>query len=319
MRKVMETIRRHRRFAVSTHINPEGDALGSALGLASLLKRLGKQALVATDGGVPEAFRFLPRVAKVSKRPADHSAEVAMTVDVPILSRLGCMAPRFERSPVRVNIDHHVSNHRFGQVNWVDPHASAVGEMIHRLYKAFKVQPSVQEAQCLYVSIVTDTGSFRYMSTTPAVHRIAAELIGTGVSPLKVSQDLYECHSARDLHFLGAVLGTLRTVNSEQIAWLEIPHTLLRRFRPGPEIMDELVNYPRAVRTAEVAFTLRQETTDGKIRVSFRSKGRIDVNRIAQQFKGGGHRAASGCTLEGTLLNARRQVLKVVRKALESA
>lgn len=319
MKAVLETIRRHRRFAVSTHINPEGDALGSALGLASLLQRLGKQAVVATDGGVPKAFEFMPRVARVTRRPADHSAEVALTVDVPVLSRLGCMADRFQRTPVRVNIDHHVSNQRFGQINWVDAQASAVGEMIYRLYRAFGVRPSREEARCLYVSIVTDTGSFRYRSTTPAVHRIASELIAIGVSPLKVAQDLYECHSANDLRFLGAVLGTLQSAAGGQVAWLEIPRALLQKFRPGPEIVDELVNYPRAVKTAEVAFVLRQQSLDGKIRVSLRSKGRVDVNLIAKQFGGGGHRAASGCTVEGTLLKARKEVLKVVRKAVASA
>lgn len=316
---VMETIRRHRRFAISTHINPEGDALGSALGLASLLKRLGKQAIVATDGGVPKAFEFLPRVARVTARPSDHSAEVAITTDVPILSRLGCMAPRFQQTKVTVNIDHHVSNHRFGQVNWVDPKASAVGEMIYRLYKAFGVRPRREEARCLYVSIVTDTGSFRYRSTTPAVHRIAADLVETGVSPLRVAQDLYECHSPRDLQFLGAVLQGLKSTAGGKAAWLEIPRGLFQRFRPGSEIVDELVNYPRSVQTAEVAFVLRQPKADGKIRISFRSKGRVDVNLIARHFGGGGHKAASGCTFEGTLPQARRQVLSVVRKAVAAA
>ncbi len=319
MKAVVETIRRHRRFAISTHINPEGDALGSALGLASLLKRLGKQAIVATDGGIPKAFEFLPKVARVTGNPADHRAEVALTTDVPVLSRLGCMAPRFQRTKVTVNIDHHVSNHRFGQVNWVDPKASAVGEMIYRLYRVFRIRPTQEEARCLYVSIVTDTGSFRYASTTSAVHRIAADLIGTGVSPLKVAQDLYECHTPNDLKFLGEVLKKLRSTPDEKAAWLEIPLGLFQRFRPGSEIVDELVNYPRAVRTAEVAFVLREPKADGKIRISFRSKGRVDVNRIAQQFGGGGHRAASGCTLEGTLPQARRRVLDVVRKAVASA
>lgn len=319
MKAVIETIRRHRRFAVSTHVNPEGDALGSALALAALLKRLGKQAVVATDGGVPEAFAFLPRIARVTAKPADHSAEVAMTVDVPVLSRLGCMAPRFARTPATVNIDHHVSNHRFGRVNWVDPEASAVGEMIYRLYRAFGLRPRREEARCLYVSIVTDTGSFRYRSTTPAVHRIASELIAVGVSPLQVAQDLYECHSPRDMRFLGAALQSLKSAAGGRVAWLEIPRILLRTFRPGPEIVDELVNYPRAVRTAEVAFVLREGSVRGEIRVSFRSKGRVDVNRIAQGFGGGGHMAASGCTLKGTMPQARREVLDVVRKAVASA
>lgn len=313
----MKAIRKHRRFIVTSHINPEGDALGSALGLASLLKRLGKQAVVATDGGIPKAFRFFPSVAKVIGRPSVAlRPEVAMTVDVPVLNRLGCMTAPFLKAPLTVNIDHHVSNQRFARINWVDPKASAVGEMIYRLYRAFRLQPTRDEALCLYVSIVTDTGSFRYMSTTPAVHRIASELIERGVSPLKVAQDIYECHTPRDLQFLGAVLQGMRSTPDRRVAWLEIPWDLFRKFRPGPEIIDELVNYPRAVRTAEVAFVLRQERSNGEIRISFRSKGRVDVNRIARSFGGGGHRAASGCTLHGSLLKARKQVLDVVRPAV---
>lgn len=319
MKAVMEVIRRHKSFAVASHINPEGDALGSALGLASLLKRLGKTAVVATDGGIPEAFEFFPKVARVIGRLTPRLApEVVMTVDVPVLARLGCMQELFERTKHTVVIDHHVSNQYFGKINWVDPKAAAVGEMIYRLYRAFGLRPTRNEALCLYVSLVTDTGSFRYMSTTPEVHQIASDLIARGVSPLKVAQDLYECHAPRDLRFLGAVLQDLKTTPDGKVAWLEVPRARFQSFRPGPEIADELVNYPRAIRTAEVAFVLKEEFSDGKIRISFRSKGRVDVNRIAKQFGGGGHMAASGCTVPGTLSQARTKVLNAVRKAVAS-
>ncbi len=319
VKAVMEVIRRHRRFTVSSHVNPEGDALGSALALASLLKRLGKKAVVATDGGIPKAFEFFPRIVPVVGRPSQAEVpEVAMTVDVPVLARLASMAGVFEKAPLTVNIDHHVSNQRFAKVNWVDGKAAAVGEMIYRLYEAFGVTPSRDEALCMYVSIVTDTGSFRYMSTTPEVHRIASDLIARGVSPLKVAQDIYECHSPSDLRFLGRVLTSLKSTPDGRISWVEVPHWLLKTCRPGPEIIDELVNYPRSVQTAEVSFVLREQTLDGKIRVSFRSKGRVDVNRIARSFGGGGHRAASGCTIEGTLSRVRQKVLKAARQAVRN-
>lgn len=319
VKQVMQVIRRNRRFAVSSHVNPEGDALGSALALASLLKRLGKQAVVATDGGIPKAFEFFPRVAPVVGRPSQvRLPEVAMTVDVPVLDRLGSMKRIFQQAGTRVNIDHHVSNRLFGDVNWVDPKAAAVGEMIYRLYEAFHMKPTREEALCMYVSIVTDTGSFRYMSTTPEVHRIASNLISRGVSPLKVGQDIYECHSPSDLRFLGRVLNGLKSTSDGKITWVEVPHALLKSCRPGPEIVDELVNYPRSVRTAEVSFVLRDQSRDGKIRVSFRSKGKVDVNKIARLFGGGGHMAASGCTIEGTLARVRQKVLKAAREAVRN-
>ena len=318
MKAVMAAIRRCGSFLVSSHVNPEGDALGSALALASLLKRLGKRATVANQGGIPKAFDFFPRLAPVIAGPSGgrFSPEAAITVDVPLLSRTGSIAKLIEKAPLRINIDHHVSNQRFGHVNWVDPEAAAVGEMIWRLYRAFRLRPTRDEALCMYVSIVTDTGSFRYRSTTPAVHRIAAGLIETGVSPLQVAQDLYECHSGPDLRFLGRVLSGLKQSDRGRVAWVEVPYALFKKCRPGPEIVDELVNYPRAVRTAEVAFVMRQQEPAGPIRVSFRSKGRVNVDALARRFGGGGHMAASGCRLDGTLARARSRILRAVREVL---
>lgn len=317
LKAVMAAIRANRRFIVSAHVNPEGDALGSALALASLLKRLGKRVVVANDGGLPKTFRFFPRLVPVVSGRAKVSAEVAMTVDVPILSRTGSVQKLIEKTKLVINIDHHVSNQRFADINWVDGKAAAAGEMVWRLYQAFRIKPTRDEAFCLYVALVTDTGSFKYMNTTPEVHKMAAELLATGVSPLKVSQRLYESHSISDLKFLGKVLSSMKQTAGGKIAWVEVPRSLIRALRAGPEIVDELVNYPRSVWSAEVAFVLRDGAEPGKTRVSFRSKGRIDVNQIARRFGGGGHIAASGCTVEGTLAQARAKVLKVVRQVLK--
>ena len=317
MHAVMEVIRHHKRFLVSSHLNPEGDALGSALALASLLKRLGKKAMVANEGGIPKSYRFFPRVAPVLSGPDPKGkVEVAMVVDVPLLSRTGTVEKLIKQIPVLVNIDHHVSNHRFAHINWVDPMAAAVGEMIYRLYRAFRVKPTRDEALCLYVSLVTDTGSFRYMNTTPAVHRMAAQLIATGVSPLRVSQVLYENRSSRDLRFLGDTLQGIRHTPDGKIAWLEVTNRMVKAHSPGPDVQDELVNFPRSIESAEIAFVVRETEEKGKIRASLRSKGNVDVDRLARRFGGGGHKAASGCTIEGTLLEARERLLKAARQAL---
>ncbi len=314
----MEAIRANRRFIVSSHINPEGDALGSAIAVSSLLKRLGKQVILANDGGIPEAFQFLPRVTTVIGRPNGKvSADVSIIVDVPTISRIGSIQKIVQRIPLVINIDHHVSNQRFADINWVDPKAASVGGMIYRLYRAFRIKPTREEALCIYVSLVTDTGSFKYMNTTSEVHRIAAEMIAAGISPLKVSQQLYETHSVSDLRFLGTVLQGLRHTPDGRVAWLEVPMKLLKSARAGTEVIDELVNYPRSVGSAEVAFVLRESPEHGKVRVSFRSKGNVDVDQVARRFGGGGHMAASGCTVEGTIAQARNKVLKVVRQALK--
>lgn len=318
IKQVVEAIRRHKRFMVSAHVNPDPDALGSGLALASLLKRLGKQVMVVTDGGMPKAFDYFPKpVPVVDRLPKNFHAEAAFTTDVPILSRTGKMAEIIASVPVIVNIDHHISNHLFGTVNWLDVNASATGEMVYYLFDAFGKKPTRDEAFLLYMAIVTDTGSFRYRNSTPAVHRIAGELIAAGVDPLYVSQKLYEKHSVSDLKFLGHVLAQMRTTPDKKIAWLEIPAALLKRWKPGPEIRDELVNYPRSVESIEAAFVLRQESVDQKVRVSFRSKGRVDVNAVASLFGGGGHSAASGCTVIGSLPSVRARVLAAVRQAVK--
>lgn len=314
MKTVMEAIRRHRRFMVSSHVNPEGDALGSALALASLLKRLGKKVVLGQEGGVPSGLAFLPRTAPIFSRPNGHiQAEVSMIVDVPVLHRVGSFQKMIRQMPLVVNIDHHVSNQRFADINWVDPKAASVGEMIYRLCKAFGLSPTRQEALCMYVSLVSDTGSFRYMNTTPAVHSIASDLIQKGVSPLKVAQHLYEARSCEDLRFIGTVLRKIQQTPDGRIAWLEIPRKLFKNFHTSVDVLDELVNFPRSVQSAEVAFVMREAEEPGKIRVSFRSKGNVNVDLLARHFDGGGHIAASGCTIQGTLQQARNQILKVVR------
>ena len=314
LRAVVRAIRRHRRFVIAAHINPEADALGSALALAGLLRKLGKQVQVINDGGTPEAMAWLPGSDRVAKRlPAGTAVAVAITVDVPVFARVGAVGPDLKRAGLLISIDHHVSHEGFGDLNWVDPSAAATGEMIYRLFRAMRVTPSKEDALCLYAALVTDTGSFKYRNTTPQVHLIAADLMRrAAISPMFVSQQLYEAHQASDLRLLGDVLRGLRLTPDGRVAWVEVSRAQLKR--AGPELIDELVNYPRAVKGVEVAFAMREQ--DGEVRVSLRSKGQVDVDLIARAFGGGGHMAASGCTVSGTLPQVRARLLAEIRKYL---
>lgn len=316
--KVVAVIRRHRRFLIASHVNPEADALGSALALEGLLRRLGKHAQVINDGGVPEALAWLPGADQVLARwSAKTPVEVAVTVDVPVFSRLGSVGPVLRRAARLISIDHHVSHENFGDLDWVDPQAAATGQMIYRLFQAVRVVPSKAEALCLYAALVTDTGSFRYRNTTPHVHRIAAELLNRAqVNPMFVSQQLYEAHRASDLRLLGEVLRGLQTSPDGRIAWVQVPRAIVRR--AGQELIDELVNYPRAIKGVEVAFAMRQTSEAAEVRVSLRSKGEVDVDLIARAFGGGGHMAASGCTISGTLPQARAKLLAEIYKHIKA-
>ncbi len=316
--RVIRAIRnkKNKRFVIAAHVNPEADALGSALALAALLRQVGKQARVINDGGTPKALEFLPGSSRVGKRlPRGFVPDVAVTVDVPVYYRIGSVKPIFEQVPLLISIDHHASHQGFAQINWVDPSAPATGAMIYQLYQAMKVPFPKDAAYCMQAAIVTDTGSFKYRNTTASVLRMAADLIQRGkVSPLEISQNLYESHRLKDLKILGDILRRLKSGAGGRVAWVEVPRALMRR--AGPEIIDELVNYPRAIKKVEVAMAMRESLDQHAVRVSLRSKGRVNVDMVARAFGGGGHRAASGCTVKGNLAQVRQQLLREIKKRL---
>ncbi|MBI4313266.1 MAG: bifunctional oligoribonuclease/PAP phosphatase NrnA [Candidatus Omnitrophica bacterium] len=316
LKKVTEAIRRNKRFMVSAHINPESDALGSALALKELLRKLGKEVKVVNDGGTPGALEFLPGSETVLRTlPKGWKPEIALTVDVPVFARVGGIGHLLRQAKCLISIDHHVSHERFGHINWVDPAAAATGEMIYRLHRAMHVPISKAAAVCMYAALVTDTGSFKYRNTNSAVHRIAADLLKIGkINPMIISQHLYEAHRLKDLRLLGEILTSLKSTPDGRVAWVEVPRALMRKV--GSEVIDELVNYPRAVKGVEVAIAMREPPQKGEVRCSLRSKGAVDVDKIARVFGGGGHMAASGCTVSGTLPQARQKMLAEIQKHL---
>lgn len=312
--KIIQVIRRHKRFLVSSHINPEGDSLGSALALRGLLLQLGKQVEVVWDGPVPELYRFLPGSSAIKSRPT-RSYEAAFLVDCPVLSRIGRTQRFLSKDKLLCVIDHHISNERFGTVNWVDPNAAAVGEMIYTLFKAFRVKIGKAEAINLYVSLVTDTGSFRYSNTTARVHTLASELIRRGIKPAAIASFLYESHSYPSRRLLALALETLQVDRGGELAWLTVTQKMLRSSRCSSEETEGIVDFARSLKRVRAAVFFREEK-NRTIKVSFRSKGNFDVNRIARRFGGGGHRAASGCLVRGSLREVEGKVLSAVRKAL---
>ncbi|MFH1858112.1 MAG: bifunctional oligoribonuclease/PAP phosphatase NrnA [Candidatus Omnitrophota bacterium] len=312
--KIIRSIRRHRRFLIASHVNPEGDSLGSALALRRLLLALGKRAEVVLDGSIPEAYRFLPDAACIRKTPS-VSYDVAFVIDCPVLDRIGRIQRFLDKQKPLCVIDHHVSSDRFGTVNWIDPKCAAVGEMVHALYKALKVKIALPEAINLYVSLVTDTGSFRYSNTTAKVHALASQLIRKGIRPVEVSSQLFESCTVTSRRLLGLALQTLCVGNGGKLAWLWVTRKMVSRCSSSPEETEGFVDVARSIRGVRAAVFFKEEK-EGVIKVSFRAKGSFDVNRIARRFGGGGHRAASGCLLPGTLEKVRTAVLKEVRRTL---
>jgi len=317
MRAIIEAINKYSKFLITAHINLEGDSIGSQLAMKQLLNSLGKASVIVDSDPVPEHYKFLPTADGISNL-IDKSLdfEAALILDCPTMKRIGRVRDLITKDKFVINIDHHISNEKYGNINWVEPNASSAGEMVYRLFKEMGVDLTKETALCLYIAILTDTGSFNYDNTSSATHEIAGELLGYGLDPARVSEDVYERKSVGDIKFLGLVLSTLKLNKLEDVAYLEITKKMMDE--TGQEISksEGFVNYARSINNVRVAVIFREEPV-GKINVSFRSKGEVDVNKIAAAFGGGGHVRASGCVIEGTLAEVERKVIAKVEETLK--
>jgi bifunctional oligoribonuclease and PAP phosphatase NrnA len=311
---VLEALSNARRCLVSMHVSPEGDALGSALALALALKGMGKEALVVNQDPVPRVLDFLPtRDLYRQMTEIDEGYDLLVIVDCGDLERTGGLFKR--RSPPIVNIDHHVTNQRFGHINWVDPDASASAEMIADLLDTMKTPITPDVALCIYTALMTETGSFKYSNATPKVFRLAATLCERGVRPDWVASKIYERNSIGRLRLLGAMLGRLDINTDHTVAWATIPERLFAQTGTTAEDTEDFINYPRSLMGVETAVFFR-DAAPGTVKVSFRASGDVDVSAVAMEFGGGGHRKAAGCTMKGSIESVRPVVIAAVERVV---
>jgi phosphoesterase RecJ-like protein len=312
--EVVAAIERCRRVLLFAHVYPDGDVLGSQLGLGLALRGAGRAVTFACAHPVPDPFHFLPGAADVQQWKAGRSEfDLVVALDCPDPARLGGLLEGARGPGAQIlNIDHHGDNRRYGDVNWVDTRAAATGELVYDLVEAAGLPLTPDVAVNLYTAIVTDTGSFRYSNTTPKTLRVAARLVEVGVDPAHVATTVYETRQLAGLRLLGQILQGIETDGDGQIAWLVIDRTLAGS--PDLSEAEEFVNYPRSVRTAKVAVLFR-ELPDA-VKVSLRAKGEVDVARIAARLGGGGHPNAAGLIRPGSLADAKVVVLGAIREAL---
>jgi phosphoesterase RecJ-like protein len=313
-REVVEAVHQGRRALLFAHVYPDGDVLGSQLGLGLALRATGRAATFACAHPVPDPFHFLPGAVDLEQwKTGRDGFDLVITLDCPDPARLGGLLEGARAPGVRVlNIDHHGDNRRYGDVNWVDTRAAATGEMVYDLLQAAAFPLTAAVAVNLYTAIVTDTGSFRYSNTTPKTLRVAAHLIEAGVDPAHVATSVYETRHLGGLRLLGQVLQGIETDLDGSVAWL----VLERAQAESPDLpeAEEFVNYPRSLRTAKVAVLFR-ELPDA-VKVSLRAKGEVNVARLAASLGGGGHPNAAGLILPGGLAEAKTRVLGAIREAL---
>lgn len=305
------------RFVVSTHVRPEGDALGSQLALAALLGAGGKAVSSVNRDPVPETFRFLPGWdgIEVSDR-VSGPLDLWVIVDCPGPERTG-LSCEGDLSDRVVVIDHHPREDRdWGGRIWSDPGASATGLMIARLARAMGAKIDSRTATLLYAAIATDTGSFRYSNTSPEALAEASRLVAAGAEPWGIAQALFENESPARLRLLAGALGTLSLGADGTVAWVEISRKLVDDSGANPADSEGLANYPRSVRGVEVGISFEEIAPDS-VRVSLRSRGRVNVAEVAAAFGGGGHAAAAGATVSGTAESVRVRVLGAVEEAVQ--
>lgn len=307
----LDVVRKGRRFAVCSHARPDGDAVGSMLACGMMLAQLGKQADLFTADPVPQIYRWLPGAETIR-----HSLQVEGEYDAVILLECdGMQRSRLEGLAGRllVNIDHHATGRAFADVNWIENDACAVAEMVYKLTRAAGVEVSPAMATCLYSALLTDTGSFCYEGTDVHAFELARTLVECGADPARIAREVYFSNPLSKMLVLGAALSNLH--REGRLAWLWVNHADMARTGAAEEDCEGIVNYAIGIAGVEAAVLLR-ELPDGRARLSLRSKGNLDVARIAASFGGGGHRHAGGCTMEGPLAAATERILDTMRREL---
>jgi len=314
--QVVELIENKRDFAITTHIKPDGDGVGSSLGLCWLLRSLGKRAEVIVHGEVPLSYRSLPGADQIRDvRSVDRHYDAIFVIECSDIGRPGISGLQNE---LTVNIDHHATSEHFGTINWIDSTASAVGEMIYNLCKAIGGRITKEIAECVYMALVTDTGSFHFPNTSDRTLKVASELIKAGAKPAQIGEAVYNNYPWSRIELMRQVLGTIKRDTTGRVASLR--QTLLMKEISGAVDGDNhgFVNIPLAAKEVLASVYMR-EVGNGDYRVSLRSKGDINVAKVCERFGGGGHKNAAGCHIMGDWDELEEMLVLAVRDAIDEA
>jgi len=311
--QVVELIESGQCFAITSHARPDGDGLGSSLALLHILESLGKEVTIGMRDPIPRAYRELPGADRILQiTHFDKRYDAVFVIECSDIDRPGLLDLDEQ---FLVNIDHHATTELFGDINWIDSTASAVGEMIYNLCKALGVRVTPAIASCVYAAILADTGSFQFPNTTERTFKVARELVAHGANPAEIARMLFYNQPFGKVKLTGLVLSTLQRDESGRIAWMVMTQEMLRQAGACEEDSEGIANYPLSIEGVEVVAFFK-EIAAGIYRTSLRSKGTINVSKIASAFGGGGHRNASGCAIEGPLPEVERRVIRKLQEAL---
>jgi phosphoesterase RecJ-like protein len=312
---LLELLRARRTFVITSHQRPDGDAIGSALGLMHLLEAMGKQVTVAFADLIPAPFHCLAGVERIVSELPHSSPDAVVLLECDRLERSGFECSDFQamNAAMTINIDHHLSGRAFADFNWIDPRACAVGLMIYNVAIAAAITISPQMAGCLYAAVLTDTGSFAFSTTTAETFGCAEHLLECGADANAITQSIYFSNPPGKVRLLGIALSNMQIEGA--VCWSSITLEEMQRAGATVEDCEGVVNYLIGIAGVQAAVLLRQTTALQEFRLSLRSKGKIDVAAVANHFGGGGHRNASGCTLGGSQAEVTARVLALLQSA----
>ena len=325
--KILEVIRNAGHCVVATHVQPDGDALGSLLAMADMLEQMGKKVFAYLEEPISHLYSFLPDSRALSTDIDELQAFVdeaggdlcAIALDCGEADRMGVCQRQFLRISPFVVIDHHLSHQNFGDYRWVDPQRSSTGEMVYEIGEALGQTPTYKGAFSLYVAICTDTGSFRYECTGARTFEIAGRLVALGVNPNQVANLIYDNYSPERLDLMQRVLATLELCEKQQVACIHVTRDMFEQSGALVQDVEGFVEYPRSIRSVKVAVFVKENRSD-IISVSLRAKGEFNVASIAKQFGGGGHRNAAGCKFPADSIDSvRKKVIGSITAALRAS
>ncbi len=310
MKSTLMHLKSCRRALVASHVNPDGDAIGSLIAMGLTLKSLGKEVTMYNESPIPAVYQFLPAIDRIVSRVADFSAyDTAVILDCGNLDRVGEAGSAIGAIGTVVNIDHHVTNNGFGDLQYVDTEACASAELVYRLIHELGVTISEAMAWSLYTGILTDTGSFRFSNTNRAAFAISEEMLTIGVDPWMVAQYVYGTYSLGRIKLLNLALDTIELAHDGKVSLMTVTRKMLEKTGTRPEDADGLINYARGIEDVRLAVLIQQNGNggpaangNGPYHVSLRSDGSVDVAAIAAAFGGGGHASAAGFNVEAVSL-----------------
>lgn len=316
--EIYNRIKQYQRFLITTHVRADGDGIGSEIALYHALTGMGKSVCIVNDSPIPQIYKFIIPDAGMCIYPevSKEHAEVVFTLDSPTLERLGKIQGIIPNDAIIINIDHHISNEYFGNINWVTEDVCATGEIILALLKEMNIDITPDIATALYVAIVTDTGRFTHSNTTPEALRAAAFLIERGARHTEISKNVYNTNPFNLTQLHAHVLHTINLHAGNRIATVWLTKEMLEKTHVDAIDTQEFADIPVSIDGVTIGVLFREMTKPNWVKVSLRSRNGFDVNAIAKKFGGGGHKYAAGCEIQGGIADVQQRILGELEKAL---